>query len=267
MYLTQSILLSLPVLALAEQQQPLMDKAKAWFSKAQSYIPSAVPSVPVPSNPVEAGASKVAEHMVHPLTLDNWQDVLKADVSSAKIGPEPWMVFLTGGNKTCYGMCEQAEKAWNASTPILAASSNPPKLASLDCDEEQILCNVWASGPPGIYYMLLPAPLPDQSKPSTTVYYLPLNRTSVKTQDIVKLHTEEKYKVAKPYEGYWHPFDSILATTGAALPIAWGMWALAKMPNWLPMILVSFMSRTFLGRRAQPGQAAGGAQPAPAGGQ
>jgi hypothetical protein len=94
--------------------------------------------------------------------------------------------------------------------------------------------------------MLLPKPLADQTKPATTVRWIPLNRTTVTASDIYELSTKQKYLETAPYEGYFHPFDGLLATTGANVPIAWAMWGMAKMPSWLPMILISFLSRQFM---------------------
>ncbi|KIW06237.1 uncharacterized protein PV09_02711 [Verruconis gallopava] len=263
---TSSILLALPALALAETQARLgfLDKIKAAFETASSYIPSAIPSV-IP-DPVDAGAAKVAARAVHQLTLDNWESTLSSERSEKSTGPEQWMVYLTGGNKTCYGLCNDADAAWNKSAAVLAVSPDGPHLATVDCEQEMILCNAWAAGPPSIYYFLIPQPLPDQTKPATTVHYIPLNRTSVTAIEITELYTKQKYAETAPYEGYFHPFDSPLVKFGVIVPMAYVMWGFSKMPSWLPMVLVSFLSRTFMGRRLP--QAQGGAQgrgaPAPA---
>lgn len=109
MRLSTAILFALPALAVAEQQVSLQEKVKGWLNKAQSYIPTAVPSVP---NPIDAGAAKVAGQVVTPLTLENWQSVLTPSASAAYEGPGEWMVYLTG-NKSCHDMCGQTDKAWN----------------------------------------------------------------------------------------------------------------------------------------------------------
>ena len=108
MVVVRSFLPVLPVLVAAQNQAPLVDQVKGWFGKAQSYIPS--------SNPIDVSASKVADVSVSPVTLSNWKDVLRPG-SSAKGNnePEEWIVYVTGANKTCYGMCAQADKAWNVS--------------------------------------------------------------------------------------------------------------------------------------------------------
>lgn len=99
-------LLLLPLLVAADQAA-LTDKAAAWFEKAKEYIPGNVP------NPVEAGAAKFAEHKVERINIRNWE---------RKLSPKPdteeeWLVYMTGGNKTCFGRCDAVDVVWNVSTP------------------------------------------------------------------------------------------------------------------------------------------------------
>lgn len=115
MRFSSTLLLALPALAVAQEQVPLADKVKGWFNKAQSYVSSAVPAVP---SPADAGAAKVAEYVVTPLKHDNWKSVITPDASAAGTGPEEWMIFVTGGNKTCYGLCGNVTAAWNVSIAI-----------------------------------------------------------------------------------------------------------------------------------------------------
>lgn len=105
---------------------------------------------------------------------------------------------------------------------------------------------MWAVGPPSIYHFLLPKPLADQSNPATTARFIPLNRTSVTATEITELVTKGKYKETEPYEGYFHPFDGILAKTGINLYYGYFSWGFNKMPSWLPMIAISMLSRTFM---------------------
>lgn len=112
MRFSRSLLLALPALALAEEQVPLFDKLKGYLNKATAAVSSAIPAV----SPLDAGAAKVAEHVVSPLTLENWQSVLTPSGSAIQSeGPEHWLVYITGGNVTCYGLCANATKAWNVS--------------------------------------------------------------------------------------------------------------------------------------------------------
>jgi hypothetical protein len=111
---TSLILLALPALALAQDQVPLggwFDKVKNVVKAASTYIPSSIPSI-IP-DPVDAGAAKVAARAVHTLTLDNWNSVVIPSASTKSEGPEAWVVYITGANKTCYGLCGEADAAWN----------------------------------------------------------------------------------------------------------------------------------------------------------
>lgn len=96
----------LPALALAQEQVPLGDRVQGWFNKAKAYLPTATPVVPV-EKVVE---QKLQAKTVTPFNLTNWQASLEP---AAK--PQDWLVFVTGGNKTCFGRCDQANKAFNVS--------------------------------------------------------------------------------------------------------------------------------------------------------
>lgn len=135
---------------------------------------------------------------------------------------------------------------WQNSLPLLAAKPNAPKFAVVDCDKEQILCNSWSVGPPSLYYFQIPKPLADQSAPATTARFLPLNRTSTTTETFKSLFIDNEYEKTAPYEGYWHPFNGPIQEYGLAIPLGWVFWGFAKMPSWLPMILISFISRSFM---------------------
>ena len=210
---TSPLLLALPALATA-QQIPLLDQAKAWFTKASdslygaaSSVSSAAPSVPSVGSPIASGAATIADANVERLTLANHKDLLKPGAATASPGIEEWMILVTGGNKTCLGRCERSEIAWNESAALIAASPSAPNLARLDCETDPVLCNAWFMGPPTVMHIQLPQPLPDQSTPSTTVRTLALNRTTVTATEIANLHLQEKYKLLEPVEGVWHPFD------------------------------------------------------------
>lgn len=244
-------LLALPALAAAQQQIPLMDQVKGWYAKASEaasqYIPSPPPPPSVPSfNPVDAGAAAVAGAAVKTLTVENYKDVLAAGGATSSPGVEEWMVFVTGGNKTCFGLCGHAESQWNRSVPLLEASKNAPHLGWLNCESETALCNAWAIACPSVIHMLIPQPLPDQSMPPTTVRNIGFNRTSVTTHEIAAIHTEQKYLDAPVYEGIWHPFDGTLAQTGLAIPLGQAMYYVSLVPSWAIMIGVSMVSRSIM---------------------
>ena len=240
------VILALPALAVAQQQIPLLDQVKGWISKATGAAASYASAIPTPPNPANAAASAVAEGLLDRLTLENHKELLRPGAATASPGVEEWMVFVTGGNKSCFGLCEHAETEWNKSVPLLAASRNPPRLALLDCEAEPVLCNAWAAGAPTVFHFFIPQPLPDQSTPATTVRSISLNRTSVTATQLAAIHTEEKYKETEVYEGFWHPFDSPLAQTGANVVLGYAVWGFSKIPSWLFMIGISFFSRTIM---------------------
>lgn len=242
-----TLLLALPVLS-AAQQIPFLDQVKLWLGKASDTISSAIPSASTFSipNPIASGAKKIASLKVERLTLANHKDLLKPGAATASPGIEEWLIFVTGGNKTCYGLCKRAETAWNESVALISASRSPPNLAMLNCETDGVLCNTWMVDRPQLLHFLLPQPLADQSTPSSTVRYIRVNRTSVTAPEIAAVHLQEKYKETEPYDGIFHPFDGPLARFGLNVPVGYVIWGFSKIPSWTFMILVSFMSRTIL---------------------
>lgn len=119
-----SLVMLLPAVAVAQEQIPLMDQVQGqvqgWLEKAKSFLPSEQVAPAAEQQGSEEAASAgstpenkiVAEKEVVPLTLSNWESIL---VASEEDGPQEWLVFITGGNKTCFGRCGPAEKAFNVS--------------------------------------------------------------------------------------------------------------------------------------------------------
>ena len=245
MRLSLALLVALPALIAAEQQKPLQeviqDNVYAYLDKAKAFLPKAFTA------PIDAGASKVAAKNVTPLTKDNWQSTLTPSSASIASGsPETWMVFVSGGNKTCFGRCDSVEQAWNQSAALFAADPTAPNLGYVDCDTNRLLCSIWVAGPPAIWYIQLPTTAPDQSKPATTIHVIPLNTTTTGAQDIVKIHTEKEYKKTPVYEGMMHPFDGILAKLGLNIVAGYIMYGFAVIPSWVFMIGISMFSRTLM---------------------
>jgi hypothetical protein len=96
----------LPILALAGasvvQAGPL-DQLNAWFNNMKTQLGNAL------NNPLDAAASAIAGHVVQPLHMQNWKSHLwpKPDEE------QEWLVYMTGGNKSCFGRCERADRTWN----------------------------------------------------------------------------------------------------------------------------------------------------------
>ena len=236
--------LLLPALGLAQSQIPLGDYGatlNSWFEKAKSYIPPSVYS------PTAATAAKVASKNVVPLTKENWATTLVPSASaSAGAGPENWMVLISGGNKTCYGKCEGVERAWNESAALFAVDPTAPHLGYLDCESERILCATWNAGPAAVWYIQLPVPAADQSRPVTTVHIVKLNTTTTTARDIIEIHTKKTYEKTPAHDGWFHPFDGPLAQYGVNVPLGYVFWAFSLLPSWTFMILISFISRTLV---------------------
>jgi len=245
MRISFALLLALSASTLAEEQALLLNKLKGIWNQAAAVVSSAVPAA-ASTAPLKAASAKAAEHIQHELTLNNWKETLTVDPTASVPTAQDWLVFITGGNTTCYGLCGNASKAWNNSLPLMAAQPSPPKFAVVNCDQEAILCNSWSVGPPSLYYFQIPKPLADQSAPAPTVRFLPLNRTSTTVDTFKKLIVDKGYEKTEPYEGPWHPFNGPLQNYGLAIPLAYVFWAFSRMPSWLPMIVISFVSRSFM---------------------
>jgi hypothetical protein len=110
MYFSSLVLLApfLPSLVTADQV-PLREKAAGWLDKAKSYIPNSGPV-----DVVEAGAAHVAEQRVERINIRNWQRKLSPKLDTE----EEWLVYVTGGNKSCFGRCGHADSTWNVSLSV-----------------------------------------------------------------------------------------------------------------------------------------------------
>ena len=156
------------------------------------------------------------------------------------------MVFVTGGNKTCYGQCGGVEAAWNESATAFAADPTAPNLASLNCDTAAVLCTIWAAGPPAIWHIEVPVTSVHQSRPATTIHIVPLNATTSTAQEIIEIHYGKTYEKRGVYEGAFHPFDGWLAKYGLNVPLGYVLFGFSMVPSWMFMILISFVSRTVM---------------------
>ena len=249
MHLSYSLSLALPALAAAQAQKPLfqsvVNKVEGWLGVTESYADSAAPAVSAATkDPVGSSAAKVAAIKVTPLTTSNWESVLTPEPSGPS--PQEWMVFVSGGNKTCGGHCAHVEKVWNETASLLAADLTSPRLGSVNCDVEGVLCATWMAKPPTIWYIQRAVAKADQSTPASTIYINYLNVTSHSVGDMMALHTGKKYENGVLYEGFFHPFDGLLAQYGALKPVGYVMFGFGLIPSWAFMILVSMVSRTIM---------------------
>lgn len=259
MLLTNACLsLLLPSLTLAQEQKPLMDQAQEYFEIAKTYLPAGIQNA---INPVvSSGAARIAGKNVVELNRTNWDTILTPSSSlGASAGPENWMVLISGGNKTCFGLCDGIEAAWNKSAAILSATPGAPKLGYLNCDEQAILCSIWFAGPPSLWYIER-AVVPGNPNP---IHIMTLNTTTTTAADIVAIHAQKKYLDRPLYEGAFHPWDGYLVKACLNVPIGYILFGFALIPSWAFMLLISLASRTIMSRRTgNPNVAAQQAQAA-----
>jgi len=253
-----STILALPLLAAAAQQQnPLeqvQETAQYYFQKIQGFVPHFNTW-----HEAEAAAAKAGGKNLNILSIDNWKSTLRSSVTASSKGPQEWWVLLTGGNKTCFGQCDGVNKAYNETALLFSVDPSAPRLGYVNCDYQPILCNSWAAGPPQVYILeVTPEPNP------VTVHTVGLNTTTTNVKTFTDLKSTKSWKEKPAYDGYFHPFDGPIAKFGLALPLGWVLWFFSAVPSWMFMIGVSFLSRSFMGRRMQPAAAAGTA-PAPRG--
>jgi hypothetical protein len=257
-----SILLALPLLAVADEGP--FEQYKAQFNNLFDTIASYLPNPASASNPIHDAQAKAGSVAVHHLTLDNWKNTLYGSLKPGQTEPEEWWLLITGRNKTCFGRCEQVEKAFNETAAKFAVLPGAPHTAIVNCDEQAVLCNSWAATAAILWVIeMLPAPAP------IDIYLkkLPINTTTSETlMDLRKDEIKPGVNNFYIHNGTFHPFNGPLARYGLALPFGWGLWALNVIPSWGMMIALSFFSRWLMNRRlpggAAPNAAAAGAPPA-----
>ncbi|KAJ5596401.1 hypothetical protein N7450_002859 [Penicillium hetheringtonii] len=235
-----SLVALLPALALAQEQVPLADRVQGWFNKAKAYVPTAVPA-----DPIEKLAEKVTEKRVTPVTLQNWESILTPGQQE-----EDWLIFVTGGNKTCFGRCERAEKAFNESVLLFSADPTSPNLGMLNCESERVLCAAWSSGAPSVWYYQVPQAQPaDQERLPTPLHVVYMNTTTVTPEELYQIHSKKNYEKVSAYEGAFHPTDGWVAKYNLTLAFGYFIYGIGAIPSWMFMLGISFFSRTFMGRR------------------
>ena len=242
MRFSTATLLALPLLAAATQQESPLEQAKAqaqyWFDKISSYIPN--PSKPHTVD-INAAAAKAGGKALNVFTLNDWESTIRSSVKPVSSTPEEWWVLVTGGNKTCFGLCGNVEKAFNESAILFAVNPTAPHLAYLNCDNQPVLCNSWGAGPPHLWIMEVAA------KPAPVdIRLVSLNTTTTNVKTFTDLHATQSWKEKTPYEGYFHPFDGQLAKLGLAVPLGYVFWVFSVVPSWLFMIGISFISRNIM---------------------
>ncbi|KAJ5835972.1 hypothetical protein N7447_001998 [Penicillium robsamsonii] len=235
-----SLVTLLPALALAQEQVPLADRVQGWFNQVKSYVPTAAPA-----SPIEQLAEKVTEKSVTHVSLNNWQSILAPGPKA-----EDWLIYTTGGNKTCFGRCGTADKAFKESVLLFSADPTSPHLGYLDCEANQVLCAAWSASAPSVQYYQVPkAPAVGEERAPTPLRNIYLNSTTVTPATIYEIHAKKTYEKFPPMR--------------LNIPMGYVIWALGAVPSWLFMIGISFFSRTMMSRRVGPtGNAPRAAAPA-----
>ncbi|KAL1958157.1 hypothetical protein VTO42DRAFT_5012 [Malbranchea cinnamomea] len=253
MRLSSSLVL-LPALAAAQGQIPLKEQVQGWFDKAKSFFPANVPSAVKPvvdTATQQVPAAKPLEPKpVTQVTLDNWRSVLAPVDPETPSTERELMIFVTGGNKSCFGHCQRADKAWEESLLLFSADRTSPALGRLDCEKDNLLCSIWSTGPPAVWHFDLPVkPEEGQPKQKTEIHINRLNVTTVTAEDIYKIHSEKLWQQKPEYNGAFHPTDGWLSDYGLNIVLGYLIYYISLVPSWAMMIGISFISRTMMSRR------------------
>lgn len=94
-----SALWALPSLAAAQDFQQYQAQFQNFLGQFGSYIPN-----PNKHDPMGAAEAKAGEMKMNVLTLSNWKETLYSPVTAQSTTPEEWWIFVTGRNKSCFGM-------------------------------------------------------------------------------------------------------------------------------------------------------------------
>ncbi|TQN74604.1 hypothetical protein CSHISOI_00824 [Colletotrichum shisoi] len=262
MRVAATTILALPLLATAAESP--FEQYKAQFQNFLSSFGASAPSAekPAPAAAPDAAApaSTTAAKKISVLTTENWKDVLYEPVEAEATTPEEWWVLITGGNKTCFGHCDQIETAFNESASKFAKLPESPHLGLVNCDDQPVLCNGLSAGTASIWSIgMLPA------GSDIDIYRKRLNVTTTTSDDIVDLWKNKSKEDWILTENIFHPFNSFVGKNNLTLPVGYFFWAFNLIPNWLFMLLVSFGSRTIMNRRMNTSPAAPAPGAAPAG--
>jgi hypothetical protein len=221
-----------PLAAIKEPLQKALAKVVAYTGHPHRY------------DAAEAEAIRNGPTGMSVLTLHNWKDTLYEPVQARNpdiTDPEEWWVFFTGGNKTCFGQCDQVTKAWNDSAVELRRLPGAPHLGFVNCEQQPVLCSAWGAGAGSIWsFELRPPPA------EADVYRKRLNLTTTTTDDIIALWEAGSKEEWATDIGSFHPFKGWMAQKGVAVPFGYLMWGLNILPQWAFMLIVSMMSRTFM---------------------
>ncbi|KAK2828976.1 hypothetical protein FQN49_007214 [Arthroderma sp. PD_2] len=241
-----SPLILLPALAAAQEQVPLAERLQGWFNQAKELLPTPkVPQAAAPAavtTPHPAKVAVVKPKTVTQFTPDNWKDIL-----APKSDPQEWLIFITGGNKTCFGHCGQANRAWKEAQNSFAAYEDSPSLGRLNCENQGLLCSIWSVSPPSLWHIQIPGSRSlGEEKPHTAIHPVRLNATTVTAEDIYKVHSEKLWEKEPELQSMFHPFNGLAAEYRLNELVGWAVYGLGMIPSWAMMVGISFLSRTMM---------------------
>lgn len=114
-------------------------------------------------------------------------------------------------------------------------------MATLNCDDERILCSAWGAGPGSLWILdVLPPPS------DIEIYSKRLNLSRVTTEDIEKFLDPAERGEFKQLNTIFHPFNSKIAKLGLSLPVGYVIHYVGMVPSWAFMFGLSIFSRTMM---------------------
>ncbi|KAI5467052.1 hypothetical protein BGZ63DRAFT_344999 [Mariannaea sp. PMI_226] len=238
MRFSSTILAALPALVAAQDPvDQIRTQVRSLLDQASSYLPN-----PGTYDPVAAAQDKAGPLKMSTLTLENWKDTFYEPVSPDATKPEEWWVLVSGRNKTCFGRCDKVEEAFKETAAKFGLLKDAPHMAYLNCDDQPILCNAWSTAAPNLYiFDVLPSPAP------VDVYKKRLNMTTTTSEDFINIYKSgNKEGLSLQEHGWFHPIHGKVVEWGLAVPVAYLVWAFGLVPNWLFMLVVSFVSRSMM---------------------
>ena len=116
-------------------------------------------------------------------------------------------------------------------------------MAYLNCDDQPLLCSSWLIGPAHIWAIDV-VPNPED----VNIYKHRFNVSSIDADYMTALRSDDKENDDRwtKVESYFHPFNGQVAKLHLSMPFAWVLWFFNIFPNWLMMLIVSFVSRSMM---------------------
>lgn len=114
-------------------------------------------------------------------------------------------------------------------------------MATLNCDEERVLCAAWGAGPGSLWVIdLLPPPA------EIEIHATRLNLSRVTTDEIEKFLDPVERADFKTLATIFHPFNSKIAQLGLSVPVGYVVYYVGMVPSWMFMFGLSMLSRTLM---------------------